>query len=44
MKNFDIKNEKCPFCQKNVKFISRGEDEFDIACKTKGCYLEYGAD
>jgi len=40
----------CPFCGENPKYVRRGtdcpgmEEDFDVACGTKGCYLGDGAD
>jgi len=37
----------CPFCGKPATFMVKdndGPDQYDIGCKTPGCYLEWGAD
>lgn len=40
----------CPFCGNEANFVnshpsfSEDSNEWDIACSTLGCFLEYGAD
>lgn len=44
-----MKIKRCPFCSKTAKIIDTSQQlidnnkYYDIACGTKGCFLEFGA-